>query len=529
MKSSKKAKNALLFSVVSIALCVAMLVGATFAWFTDSVTNTGNSISAGTLDVELTDGSDKTLFSGDGVLWEPGFSQMHKVTVENAGNLWLKYSLNFADVVVKGSSDYPDADLTQVLDVYKVDKESATVDDLKAENYLGTMAQLMQGGAFGEGKDGLAPGNSDTFTLVIKMQESAGNEYKNASVSFSVKVLATQYTSETDGFGNKDYDKDATYADVTVSDTTQLQNAIANAQDGDIIALAANTTFGAEDGSTRIQIDKDLTLVGEEGTKFHGTIVSANPNNLPPEEYPSLTVEGVEFVSGTYESGVSTGSAIGDTYLKEVTLEGCTVNYGNYPFVQGDNEIGGDHSVRYTLLNNTFVSTVDTDSNYYPIYTWSSIADGSVISGNTFGTEDQPIYGWAFRLMNVDDGATITVSDNQVYCSSGSAFAFYNNADQPSRYKIIFDHNTTVAKDGWTDHRDGDKLKGFAWIASRVNREDIHATVVLKGENTLTDTDGEHTITAENYSDYFYLNTYTPGTDSAEKDFNIGITVTEEP
>ena len=50
MKSTKKS---LIFSALSLLLCCALLIGTTFAWFTDSVTNTGNKIQAGTLDVAL--------------------------------------------------------------------------------------------------------------------------------------------------------------------------------------------------------------------------------------------------------------------------------------------------------------------------------------------------------------------------------------------------------------------------------------------------------------------------------------------
>ena len=50
MKSTKKS---LLASGGAILASVALLAGTTFAWFTDSVVNTGNKIQAGTLDIEL--------------------------------------------------------------------------------------------------------------------------------------------------------------------------------------------------------------------------------------------------------------------------------------------------------------------------------------------------------------------------------------------------------------------------------------------------------------------------------------------
>ena len=39
MKSTKKS---LLASGLALVVCLALLMGATFAWFTDSVSNTGN-------------------------------------------------------------------------------------------------------------------------------------------------------------------------------------------------------------------------------------------------------------------------------------------------------------------------------------------------------------------------------------------------------------------------------------------------------------------------------------------------------
>ena len=53
MSSKKSTKRALLMSVISMLLCLAMLTGTTFAWFTDSVKSGMNKIVAGNLDVEL--------------------------------------------------------------------------------------------------------------------------------------------------------------------------------------------------------------------------------------------------------------------------------------------------------------------------------------------------------------------------------------------------------------------------------------------------------------------------------------------
>ena len=53
MTNSRSTKSALFTSVVAILLCCTMLLGTTFAWFTDTATSSGNRIQAGTLDVDL--------------------------------------------------------------------------------------------------------------------------------------------------------------------------------------------------------------------------------------------------------------------------------------------------------------------------------------------------------------------------------------------------------------------------------------------------------------------------------------------
>ena len=70
MNNSKLTKKALLTSVMALFLCVAMLTGTTFAWFTDTVTSSGNIIKAGTLDVtmEWADGA-KAVPADDSTDW----------------------------------------------------------------------------------------------------------------------------------------------------------------------------------------------------------------------------------------------------------------------------------------------------------------------------------------------------------------------------------------------------------------------------------------------------------------------------
>ena len=58
MKRKNATRSALLTSIISLLLCVSMLVGTTFAWFTDEVKSGTNLIAAGNLDVEVYNGLD---------------------------------------------------------------------------------------------------------------------------------------------------------------------------------------------------------------------------------------------------------------------------------------------------------------------------------------------------------------------------------------------------------------------------------------------------------------------------------------
>ena len=106
MTKSKGTKRALLSSVVALFLCFSMLLGTTFAWFTDTVTSAGNVIQSGTLDVDLVDAAGNSLAGDviefvtaddrdqDEILWEPGCTyNMENVYVKNNGTLALKYEI----------------------------------------------------------------------------------------------------------------------------------------------------------------------------------------------------------------------------------------------------------------------------------------------------------------------------------------------------------------------------------------------------------------------------------------------------
>ena len=123
MKRKNTSRNALVTSVLSLLMCVSMLVGTTFAWFTDEVVSGMNTIAAGNLDVDLlVDGNSVTantpLFSGV-EKWEPGVVVYENIQVANIGTLALKYQMtvNFGN-----ENDLNGHKLSEVLKIAVIDK-----------------------------------------------------------------------------------------------------------------------------------------------------------------------------------------------------------------------------------------------------------------------------------------------------------------------------------------------------------------------------------------------------------------------
>ena len=203
MNTKKATKRALLTSVMALVMCVVMLVGTTFAWFTDTASTAVNKIQAGNLDVDIIgednvslDGktlSFKDVNNSTNILWEPGatfFTQGFKIV--NKGNLALKYK-----VIVSGVKG--DTGLLKAIDFAVVTNN--TVKDAAAA--LTEAGDLLPNGAS-------APADANTYYYLRgHMKEEAGNEYKGMTLDgISITVVATQHTHENDSFNNQ-YDAKA--------------------------------------------------------------------------------------------------------------------------------------------------------------------------------------------------------------------------------------------------------------------------------------------------------------------------------
>ncbi len=287
MTNRKNTKRALYASVISMLLCVTMLIGSTFAWFTDNATTKVNTIQAGTLDIQLLDAANenanslegKTLTfakadgapAGEEVLFEPGAKySLQQVWLYNVGNLHAKYK-----VVITGIDG--DAELAQVLDVY-----------VAGEN-VGTLASLVAAGGTVK-ENSIAPKEFDTFgTIELMMQTTAGNEYQGKTLSgIAITVMATQDTVEYDSHNNT-YDADATF----VTPVTTADELYAAINKGEAVVMMNDITLNGSDkeylgtaDTTSISIDGnghtltfDNVYYSPDGNIYTFTIIrTTNPD-----------------------------------------------------------------------------------------------------------------------------------------------------------------------------------------------------------------------------------------------------------
>jgi len=278
MTKQKSTKRALLMSALALLVCVTMLIGSTFAWFTDSVTSSGNIIKSGTLDVTMewkdatTNGAQKTykdasagaIFNYD--LWEPGYVEAKNIKISNVGTLALKYNLNIA-------ANGEVSELADVIDVYFAEGEYTLTSRAMTElTKVGTLSDILKGMPANMAGD-LKANTADTVTIALKMQEDAGNKYQGLSIGsdFSVVLMATQDTVEKDSFNNQ-YDANAKY-DVDIWNGKTVTAPVADA-DGVYHITTAAELVGMMNDSKYPNCNNYQNVVLENNIDLAGRTVS---------------------------------------------------------------------------------------------------------------------------------------------------------------------------------------------------------------------------------------------------------------
>ena len=358
----KNTKKALFGSVVVLILCCAMLIGTTFAWFTDDATTGVNKIEAGTLKVKLVDVQgndlkDQPLTFGNGtstqILWEPGATfETQGFCVKSTGSLALKY-----EIAINGAK-VSDNKLMEVIKFKIVDGENKEVDLANFEGHLNPEQPT-----------------SNVMKITATMDSNAGNAYQGLTCeSVSITVYATQDTYEYDVTGNQ-YDAGAVtnknVAYVTTPD--ELISAFANLKEGGIISLGA-----------------DMDMTGKTLTPVSGKGFTLNGNGH--------TISNLSTSTGSERGALFVSQAGTPSYFfNDVNLEDCSVaSTSNYAalFV-GDADTSGNVTISNCHVTNCTVSggkyaaafiAYTAGYNNGPVYGNYTISNCSVTGGSITGS-----------------------------------------------------------------------------------------------------------------------------------------------
>ena len=292
---TKSSKRALLLSALAIVLCIAMLIGTTYAWFTDTASTAVNKIQSGNLDVQLEyskdfsewkNVNDNTKLFEDSTVWEPGRTEIVYLRVKNAGTLALKYTLGIynlynstgknvlgnkyrlSDYVKLGAAEADAAYADRAAAINAVDADAKLISDIDNSGMVGAS---------------LEPNDTKIYALVLYMPTEVGNEanpknkdpYWAAKMSFGISVSATQAMSESDSFDNT-YDEDAATILSAISFSSGKHEITQNMQ--------ANGRFGAiqAERTAQFTINADVYAVytkDTSGTTGGAMAVSADGNS----------------------------------------------------------------------------------------------------------------------------------------------------------------------------------------------------------------------------------------------------------
>lgn len=446
MNESTKTKKALRGSLFALFLCIVLLIGTTFAWFTDTASTGVNKIQAGRLDVSLEKfdtAQDKWVSaendiltfktadnrSADQILWEPGCTyELPQLRVVNNGNLALKYKIKINGI-------QGDEKLNEVIDW--------TISDtaLDADHKLAAGA------------------TSDPLTIKGHMQESAGNEYQNMSIEgISITVVATQDTVENDSYGNT-YDANATYP---VSDAASIADAVADlATEGskNVVVTVANDLTGTSGIKTAKGNTFTLDMNGKTiGVKYGDGSSGTTTNGMQLLQGSTVTLK-----NGTYKAehgkDANHNIAILIQNYSNLTIDNC-----NLDMREANDTAGNSKGTSYVVSSNCGNVTIKGNTNIFSrsgeyaldVMHWEGTGYETtgthvVFDESMTGTVDGKIDVYCYRngkiVKPVDDGGATLVIKGGTFKNSGLTLAKFK-AFVPSGYTVTTnaDGSFTVSK-----------------------------------------------------------------------------------
>lgn len=368
MTKNQSTKRAFCSSVAAVVICVAMLIGTTFAWFTSTASTGVNKIESGTLKVDIVDAAGESIQNktmsfvnkneSANILWEPGATFHTPVfKIKSLGNLALKYKLILNGVT--GTNK-----LLEVLKFSVVKPNGEAIDLNSFEGHLTKETPL-----------------SEEFYIQGTMDPAAGNEYQGLELNgLGITVVATQDTVETDSNNNR-YDEAAAYKGTqSFTGGTHTLNSGAIAQkvndvavnvsgNGTSVTITGGYYDGGEGGNNRcIQVNTGATVTIKDGTFTVGKDASGTGNSVVLCNGGTVNIEGGFFYTDYNWRGFFYVLNQQNSTPGTITVKGGT--FVNYDPSKGDDNLGGNFVASgYSVITETKANgdkwyTVVSNSNF---------------------------------------------------------------------------------------------------------------------------------------------------------------------
>ena len=475
-------KKALLSSAFALVVSVAMLIGTTFAWFTDTASTGVNKIVSGNLKVDIigensdshieklnfTKAATTDAEAGAEILWEPGCRYLTEgFRIANKGNLALKWKAQ----VNKGTTAANEGnfDLLDVIDFYLVTKAADGTETATAlDEFTGNLKKTETSGV---------------YYIKGVMQTTAGNDYQGLTLDgITVTVIATQDTVENDSFGDQ-YDKDAPLDFEPVATADELKAAAA---DGKNILLTQDVAL-----TNAVTFDRAVTI--DLNGKTLTTALNSNGYSL-------VTKANATIINGTYKAtGTSRGiGAYGNLKMSHVTVDvaglvgvACSADNGQY--IIEDSTIKGGYAL-CNFNNNVKINVSDSTLEGKTIGLYHNGSNfgldltvtGTKINAGNNGTDATGVY---------ISGSTSTRDAGGYQKASFTDCTIKGNAAVEVKYTDLTLNNCTalatvdVANASYVQNNNGSTTNGFAVVST----DNATNNTMPKPEGTITIKGGSYT------------------------------------
>ena len=483
MTKRKSTKSALITSVLALFLCFAMLLGSTFAWFTDSAASANNIIKSGNLDKKLsfkeygaentewTEVKEDTVVFGKDALYEPGYTEAVWLKVENLGSLAFRYNLainvlNEKEGVNRDGKSFKLSDYLEVKYMVTTSTEMeenyyTTSDRLHGFNFGGVansgvaslkedIAMINNGVAFSKDDAAMSDYSSSYVLVIISMPETVGNEACHngetiPEITFSLTAMATQLSYEEDSFGSS-YDAGAEYPpvadtwdgtiDTTWYNDTDTEFVISTAEE--LAGFAAMVNSGDSFAGKTVKLNDDLDLqnlqwtpIGSSSNYFKGTFDGQNH-----------TISNMSINVNTPDENQFVGlfGGIQNAVIKNLTMKDSDITALGKK-VRAAAVVGiadSDKSTPQVLVLNFENITVDgCDIN-------AEATSGSVLTGGVVG------YSYPANMSNIIV-SELTINgkaeNNEVRAAAIAGYVCGQNISNNGNTRMAFDVHTFDVKD----------------------------------------------------------------------------------